>query len=161
MYKTALVIGRFQPFHNGHRYLLLKALEYADKIVIGLGSSNRRDDDNPFTYKQRIAMLHEFINQEKIEDKIVKIVPIPDVPDDKEWLNLTLQKAGEFDVSIGNNSWVSGIFKEGKIPVKNIPFYKRYILEGQKIRKLLRNGKKWENRVPGYLVDNISHFFTI
>lgn len=160
MHKRALVIGRFQPFHNGHRYLLLKALEIAENVVIGIGSSNRIDVDNPFSFKQREKMLQEFIRQEKIEDKIIKIVPIPDVPDDNAWLTLTKQKVGTFDVSVGNNSWVNSIFKKGEIPVKKVPYYKRYLLEGQKIRKLLKSGRKWENRVPDYLIDNISRLYS-
>jgi len=36
---TALIIGRFQPFHLGHLLLIKEAAKEADIIVIGIGSS--------------------------------------------------------------------------------------------------------------------------
>lgn len=155
-YKVALVIGRFQPFHNGHKYLLLKALDYADKIVIGIGSSNRKNEDNPFTFLQRKKMLKLFIENEQISGRVIGIFPSPDVPDDNEWLKDTLKRSGSVDAVIGNNDWVKGIFENAGFSVIRIPYYKRFILEGQKIRKLMKNGKSWQNRVPLYISQEFS-----
>src|SRR6185312_17484078 len=46
---VAVLIGRFQPFHNGHAILLRRALETAPKVVVVLGSSfHARSSKNPF-----------------------------------------------------------------------------------------------------------------
>lgn len=146
-----LVIGRFQPFHYGHAYLLQKALSIADKIIIGIGSSNIKNPDNPWSYKKRREMLDLFLEEKGIENKISSIIALPDNPDDNVWLKKTLKKTGSINVVIGNNDWVSGIFKGANIPVVKVNHYKRGLYEGYKIRKLMRSGEKWEGRVPKIL----------
>src|ERR1035437_5400882 len=94
-YKVGLVIGRFQPFHNGHKYLIKKALENVEKIIINIGSANILNKDNPFTFEQRKKMVEEFIRQEKLEDRVLKIVPTDDIPDNDEWAIRTIAACGE------------------------------------------------------------------
>lgn len=158
-YKIGLVIGRFQPFHKGHQYLIDRALEIAEKIVIGIGSSNVKNSNNPWSYQERKKMLELFIKKEGIANKVISIVFLPDYPNDDVWLAKTLKKTGRVDIVIGNNDWVKGIFENVKIPVITINHYKRRTLEGYKIRKLMRRQKKWEERVPSYLVDEIKMAF--
>ena len=161
-YTTGLVIGRFQPFHKGHHYLFEKALKISEKIIVGIGSSQTKNKDNPFDYKQRMRMLKLFIKNEKISQYITKIVALPDTPgDDDLWLKKTLQKTGKIDVVIGNNDWVNGIFKNANIPVLVVGHYKRYLLEGKKIRKLMSKDKNWEERVPIYLKNYIKELATL
>lgn len=38
-FDKAVVIGRFQPFHNGHAAMVRKALEEAKTVYILLGSA--------------------------------------------------------------------------------------------------------------------------
>lgn len=158
-YCTGLVIGRFQPFHLGHKYLIKKALRLCDEIVIGIGSSNRNDCNNIFSYTQRRNFIKKFIKQERLQSRIRKIIPIPDIPSDDEWLKLLLQKITP-DLVIGNNDWVNSIFKKAGLCVERVPHYKRYLFEGVKIRKLITEGKAWQDRVPKYLVDEISRSIT-
>ncbi|MDP9108408.1 MAG: adenylyltransferase/cytidyltransferase family protein, partial [Pseudomonadota bacterium] len=48
----AVLIGRFQPFHNGHASLLAAALAAAPQVVVVLGSSfHARSAKNPFTWE--------------------------------------------------------------------------------------------------------------
>lgn len=155
-YKIGIVIGRFQPFHLGHKYLIEKAIKQCDQIIIGIGSSNITDDKNPFLINKRIKMVEEFVSHEKLEGKIKKIVSIEDDPDDDVWLEKLLKKTGKIDVCIGDNDWVSGIFENAKIPVIRPGHYKRDILEGTKIRKLMNEKKEWEDRVPTYLVQMLN-----
>lgn len=152
-YKVGLIIGRFQPFHNGHSYLILKALEDIDKIIINIGSANVSNRDNPFNFKQRKKMVEEFIKKEEIGGKVLKIVPTDDIPDDDEWVRQTIAACGKIDVVVSNNdSGVNVFFERAGYKVLRVPYYKRYILEGYKIRKLMREGKSWQNRVPSYII---------
>lgn len=154
-YSIGLVIGRFQPFHKGHKYLIKKALHVSKNIKIAIGSSNVNDLDNPYDFETRKAMLELFLEKEGLRDKVISIFPSPDIPDDGKWLEDILKRAGTFDVVIGNNDWVNGIFEDAKYKVLVISHYKRNILEGKKIRQLMREGKTWEKRVPHYLKKNI------
>lgn len=150
-YKTGLIIGRFQPLHNGHVYLIKKALEICEKVIIGIGSSNMDNVDNPWRYDMRKMMIEELIKYESLQNKITKIFPSPDIADDTKWLEDVLGKVGKFDIVIGNNDWVNGIFASHGYKVLRVDYFRRDELEGQLIRKLMRENKKWEDRVPIYI----------
>lgn len=152
-YSTALVVGRFQPFHQGHWYLLQQALSVADTIVIAVGSSNVQNEDNPLTYEQRVEMLKLVLKQEKIEDRVKKIVPSPDFPEDEIWTTTLIQNAGEFEVALGNNDWTNSVLADAGYNVLPVPFLDRERYQGQYIRALFRSGGNWRARVPVYLYD--------
>ncbi len=146
-HSLGLVIGRFQPLHYGHIYLLKQALAVADAIVIGIGSSNVRDADNPFSIEQRERMLQLALKREQLDKRVFKIVTLPDYPDDVFWLKETLRRTGDIDVVIGNNSWVNGIFEQASYQVMRVPFLRRYEFEGKRIRQLLREAGKLPDRL--------------
>ncbi len=51
-------IGRFQPFHNGHKAVVDFALTRAERVAIVLGSAgSARTPKNPWTAEERIAMI--------------------------------------------------------------------------------------------------------
>lgn len=151
-YEIGLLIGRFQPFHNGHLYLIKESLKKVDLLIIGIGSSNLNDEGNPFDFGTRKKMVETVFEKEGLSDRLLKIVPIPDVPDDDEWLQITLKAVGKSDIVIGNNEWTNGIFEKAGIPVLRIAYHKRHLYEGSKIRQLLQSRERWEDRVPYYLV---------
>ena len=153
--KTALLIGRFQPFHFGHLYLIRRALAASDRLIIGIGSSNMTNVKNPLSWRLRKKMLERVIKEEKLDGKIKKIIPLKDFFNDEKWLNNVLKRTGGFDFAVGNNDWVNRIMKKGRKEVMTVPYYKRYLYEGEKIRGLISNAKPWESRVPGYLIGDI------
>jgi bifunctional NMN adenylyltransferase/nudix hydrolase len=54
----ATFICRAQPFHVGHKEVITKALEIADKVIILIGSTNQpRTIKNPFTFEERKQMI--------------------------------------------------------------------------------------------------------
>ena len=151
-YQRGLVIGRFQPFHLGHKYLIEKALEISEKIIIGIGSANKKDSVNPWQADERKMMLEEFVKQENLEKRVIEIIKLNDNPDDDVWFENLIKKTGTFDVTVGNNAWNNGIIARHGIPAVTIGFYERHRLEGIRIRQLMSLNKKWEDRVPEYLV---------
>jgi len=151
MYSTALIVGRFQPFHKGHRYLLQQALSVADSIVIAVGSSNIQNEDNPMSYETRVEMLRLVLEQEHITDCAEKIVPSPDFPDDATWLKTLVENTGSFQVALGNNDWTNAVLAAAGYNVLPVPFLDREIYQGQYIRDLFRTGGNWQERVPEYL----------
>lgn len=57
-YDVAVVIGRFQPFHLGHKDLIEFAKKVADHVIVMVGSSYiPRDIKNPFTYNERRSLI--------------------------------------------------------------------------------------------------------
>lgn len=155
-YSIGLVIGRFQPFHKGHKFLIEEALKICDKIYIGIGSSNKSDEKNPYSAKDRMSHIKKFLKEEHLEERVIKVLKLYDNPDDDVWFENLYKKIGPFDVTVGNNPWNNGIIERHGIPAVYIGFHKRHILEGIKIRDLMKQNKKWEDRVPQYLIEAIT-----
>ncbi len=63
--KVGLVHGRFQPFHNGHKFLVDKMLKECDLGVILIGSAQKKDKKNPYTLKQRKEMIMSIYKNKK------------------------------------------------------------------------------------------------
>jgi bifunctional NMN adenylyltransferase/nudix hydrolase len=62
-YKVAVLIGRFQPFHTGHRANVMQALGLADHVQILVGSSFQpRTPKNPFKFHERMEMISSSID---------------------------------------------------------------------------------------------------
>jgi len=77
------------------------------------------------------------------------IFPIPDVPNDKKWVEHVKVLVPKFDVVYSSNPLVIRLFKEKGVEVKKVK-----MLEGvssTKVRKLL-NSKGWEKLVPKEVV---------
>jgi len=150
-YQIGLIVGRFQPFHKGHLYLIKKTLFFVDKLIIGIGSANIENEDNPFSCKEREKILKAVIKHEKIEERIKNIVPLDDYMNDDLWRDKTLAVVGSFDVIVGNNEWVNRIFEKAGYPILRLGFYRRSIYEGKKIRLMMKKHTNWFTRIPKYL----------
>ncbi len=48
--KTAIYIGRFQPFHIGHKNLFLKVLKNSDQVCILVMDSQGINKKNPYSF---------------------------------------------------------------------------------------------------------------
>lgn len=103
-YNVLVFIGRFQPFHNGHKRVIDRALELADNVLVLVGSSNRsRSIRNPFTFEERKDMIERTYSKvnsahERVERYVagtqiydflprVKVRPLDDVMyNDDRWI---------------------------------------------------------------------------
>ncbi len=83
-FDIAVLIGRFQPFHNGHAALLARALATAPQVVVVLGSAHAaRNAKNPFSWQERAAMIAATLDPATQER--VSFVPLRDYYDDRRW----------------------------------------------------------------------------
>lgn len=75
--KTALIIGRWQPWHKGHRELFKKALERAERVAIGVRHTFATDGKNPFSFKE----VKQFIDDDLIKDYdgLYDIIELPNI----------------------------------------------------------------------------------
>ena len=90
MKKVGVFLARMQPVHNAHLFLVHKALEENDKVLIVLGSENKVDMlRNPYDISLREEMLRECLTDE--DNKKLEIVTLPgwsmesDKENDKTW----------------------------------------------------------------------------
>ena len=73
MSKRALFIGRWQPFHNGHKWLINQKLESGIPCTIAVRDIPP-DSKNPFTTSQTVQMI-----QEAYRDSDIEVMTISDI----------------------------------------------------------------------------------
>ena len=80
---TALLLGRWQPWHDGHLALFKRALAKTGQVAIQVrdvegSSGGEGQDDNPFSYEQISKDISKklFLSGYKInEDFVIQLVP--------------------------------------------------------------------------------------
>lgn len=77
--KLGVFLSRMQPLHNGHLGMIDKALSENDRLIILVGSSNKKEEKrNPIDISLRREILDEVIKNfpnEKKEKIIIKELP--------------------------------------------------------------------------------------
>jgi nicotinamide-nucleotide adenylyltransferase len=142
--KIGLVLGRFQPFHYGHRDLINKAFEYVDYLKIGIGSSNESGTKkNPFTIDERRSMINEAFRTIRTDNtKIYDIFDIPDINNPPKWPAHVQRIAGKFDIVFtGNLKYVAQVFLNSNISVDILIAKRTREISGTKIRKNMFSNK--------------------
>ena len=149
-YRVALFIGRFQPFHKGHLYSLKKCFELADQVIVGIGSSQESGtENNPWDFEARKAMIESL----DLQGDSLKVVALPDYPDDEVWLKEVKEGVGNFNVVVSNNEWVLSIMQKAGYKTVETGLFNRDELEGVKIRQLMKDqDESWKLRVPQEVV---------
>ncbi|MDO5651125.1 MAG: bifunctional nicotinamide-nucleotide adenylyltransferase/Nudix hydroxylase, partial [Moraxella sp.] len=82
-----IFIGRFQPFHHGHEFIVREALVRAKQVILLIGSANSpRTIKNPFTFAERKAMILQSFDTATAKRLIC--LPIDDtLYNDHKWLH--------------------------------------------------------------------------
>lgn len=76
-YATAVFVGRFQPFHDGHKSVIEQALEVADKVLVLVGSATAaRSPKNPLTFVEREILIRRSLDD--LDGKRVTVQPLRD-----------------------------------------------------------------------------------
>jgi bifunctional NMN adenylyltransferase/nudix hydrolase len=171
--RDALVfIGRFQPFHNGHKAVIDEALKQAHEVVVVVGSSfAARNIRNPFTFQERKAMIEAVYPPGRTDRGTrVKVVPVSDYPyDDNKWINAiqsivtaavpSAQDIGLIGHSKDSTSYYLNIFPKWKnhVEVPNVAG-----INATDIRKHLfggENGELFNSALPEQVKDVIREVF--
>ena len=155
--RDALVfIGRFQPFHNGHKAVIDAALKQAKEVVVVVGSSfAARNIRNPFTFQERKAMIEACFTDSKyfsydgaqgrVKSPRIHVVPVSDYPyDDNKWVN-AIQKIVDETIPHAQDVGLIGHSKDSTSYYLNIfPRWKNHVevedvggINATDIRKML------------------------
>ena len=146
----ALFIGRFQPFHNAHLIDVKKILKECDEIIIAIGSSQEKNTlENPFSYEERKEMILNVLKNYKIKN--FKIYPVPDLYNDKKWVEYIKKNLPKFDYVYSGNPWTLRCLKKYNSKVKRIKLIKG--ISSTIIRNIMIKGKNWKKLVPKEIVE--------
>jgi bifunctional NMN adenylyltransferase/nudix hydrolase len=99
-----LFIGRFQPFHLGHAFIVQEALKNVDFLLILIGSATApRSLKNPFSIEERFALLEANLNffLSRRDAKRVFVASVPDFEDDGSWKHAISEILSPFLLAYG------------------------------------------------------------
>tara|TARA_Y100000389_G_C17450446_1_gene514407 strand:- start:999 stop:1361 length:363 start_codon:yes stop_codon:yes gene_type:complete len=77
--KTAVYIGRFQPFHNGHKKLFLNALKKNSQVAILVMDSFNINNKNPFIFRTVKKIINQSLEKYKNQFIIIKVPVVSEV----------------------------------------------------------------------------------
>lgn len=75
--KYSLFIGRWQPWHKGHRWLIDQRLNSGFNVCIAIRET-AQDNSNPFTHEEVKNNIEKELF-DLVESKRVKVITIPDL----------------------------------------------------------------------------------
>ena len=156
--ERGLMIGRFQPFHRGHLYLVQQILSECNELVIAVGSSQfNYTFSNPFTAGERIHMIHETLIQENVSLDKVYIIPIPNSENNSIWFQHLKSMVPKFNVLYTGNAFVKGLVIDDKnVQIKNPDFLEEGKYNGTHIRTCIVSSKNWKKLVPNSVYRTIN-----
>jgi nicotinamide-nucleotide adenylyltransferase len=141
-----LYIGRFQPFHLGHKAVLKKILEEVNEVVVVMGSAqDSHTPQNPFTAGERLDMIYGALRDLRPRSYVI---PLQDVDRNAIWVSHVVSMAPRFDLVYSNNPLTEDLFIEAGIQVRKPPMYRRDLYSGTIIRNLMLQGGDWRSLVP-------------
>jgi cytidyltransferase-like protein len=160
--KHGIVHGRFQPPHNGHIQYILKALEQADHITIGICTPKICTEEeaqitgypctselNPFTHNERASAIEDTLRDAGISSARYTIIPFPS---DYKDIQSIIQNDKVFFISHSGD-----LDTRKKYFLEDLGYKTETILSvkdsrtesGQKIRDLIASGDPlWKSLVP-------------
>lgn len=159
MQNPGLFIGRFQPLHNGHVHALKEIFEQEEHVLIVIGSAQASyTPRNPFTASERIMMVQTVLEDLKIPCTRYQVIPVPDIHNYGLWVDHVRRFVPPFSTVYTGSKTGRQLFSQKKIPVKEVPLFKKPIHSGTEIRRRIVNDETWEKLVPPKVVQLVKRF---
>jgi nicotinamide-nucleotide adenylyltransferase len=147
------LVGRFQPFHHGHRQLVEEIATEIDELVVGIGSADASHTvRNPFTAGERTMMITGVLADVDVRQYVV---PLEDIERNAVWVSHVESMCPPFDVVYSNNPLVIQLFEEASYEVRDPNLIDRDRLRGTTIRERIVADEPWRDRVPEAVIETI------
>ena len=144
---AGLLLGRFQPFHNGHAFVLKQIFRECDEAIIVIGSAQASHDlQNPFSAGERFEMIRKALGKEAMLK--TAIIPIEDINRYPLWVAHVESRCPKFDRVYSRNPLTASLFRQGGYDVVDHELYERQHCSGTEIRRMMAEGEPWEKYVP-------------
>lgn len=147
-----LMIGRFQPFHNGHLKLAIQILTDCEELVVAIGSPGTNFSFNdPFTSGERITMIHESLKQRGLDMSRCYILPVPNSSNNYTWFAQIKSMIPRVTAIYSGNEFVR-LLLPADVHVRSPSFIRIKDFNGTRIRNLMAQNGRWKNLVPSPVV---------
>ena len=155
------MIGRFQPFHNGHLKLAEQILKDCNELIIAVGSSQFNFTfSNPFTAGERVYFIHQSLVEAKIDLSKVYVIPILNLENNAIWVQHLKSMLPKFNSIYSGNKFVQELLSSDSetFNVQTPHFYDSSNCNGTNIRMNIVMDKEWKQYVPDAVYRIISEF---
>jgi nicotinamide-nucleotide adenylyltransferase len=147
---VGVLVGRFQPFHNGHLEAVRYALKKVDYLYVVIGSSQKSHErDNPFTAGERIAMIKAALDSGGVDPARWMAIPIADTESHALWPAVLKITVPPFSRVFTNDGLTTRLMKEQGLNVEAVPYHDRSRYSATNVRNRILEMKEWEKLVPG------------
>ena len=149
-FKRIAMIARWKPVHLGQAAVLRALRGGAGQVIVGVGSSNRYNVRNPFTFEETEAMLRLVLDE--INPTVeTALYAVPDLDDGPRWRDLVLDLLGPLDLFVSANDYVRRLL-QGVYPLAHprdlVPRTRHVPIDGERVRRAMARGDPWEALVP-------------
>lgn len=144
-----LLVGRFQPFHNGHMELVHHIMRTfrPSALIIGIGSAQASHTlKDPFTAGERFEMIEAALRFEQVGT--YHIIPISDLDRHAVWVAHVSSLVPTFEQAYSSDPLTKHLFSEAGYETPDLPIFNRSTYEGSEIRRRMMAGEVWEDLVP-------------
>jgi len=153
-----LMIGRFQPFHNGHLKLAHQILNECEELIIVVGSSQFNFTfSNPFTAGERIYFIHESLVESKVDLSRVYVLPILNLENNAIWIQHLKSMLPKFDSVYSGNKFVEELLSHSSdgFGIQTPKFHNQNECNGTNIRMKIVLNRQWRDLVPNAVYEII------
>jgi nicotinamide-nucleotide adenylyltransferase len=154
---NTLIIGRFQVLHNGHVDMFKKAQALGNKLIIGIGSSDKsRTTKNPFTAEERTMMVSAALDMLGIVEYVIYY--IPDINDTERYVSHVesiIPEISAFGTTIvSGNPYTFKCFEDKGYKINQITDFE--IFCASDLREMIaEDNPYWMRCVPGTTIDTL------
>ncbi len=129
-----IVLGRFQPFHCGHAFLLSEARKLGGELVVAIGSSEADESmENPWSAEERVEMIQAWAQS---TDCQVTTVCIPDIHDPPNWVGHATEFHGDGILATSDDT-TAELYRDAGWEVAEILMNERQQFVGWRVRQTL------------------------
>lgn len=140
-----LILGRFQPLHNGHMKVIKDSYAEDKDLVIAIGSAGRSNEKkNPFSGEERKEMIENALAANDIE---ARVILIPNTDSDRHYAEHVVKHIGKKpDKVITENQWTIDLFTAAGFKVEVTD--RHFDLSATDIRDRIAKDQEWEDLIP-------------
>lgn len=143
-----ILIGRFQPFHNGHLEAVRFGLKHVDTLWIVIGSAQKSHEArNPFTASERLEMIRNTLYNTEIDPRSWYAIPVYDATHHYIWTREIDMLVPDYDIVFTNDPITTILFKEMGKSVMPVELKDRDNLSGTEIRRRIVKNEEWRHLV--------------
>ena len=146
------IVARWRPVHCGHAPVLRALCERAGHALIGIGSANRYDLRNPFTFGESCDMIRLVLAGREN----YTLIGVPDLDDGPRWRSMVIELFGALDLFVTDNPYVAHLLADDvRIcrPVEIVDPVDRVAVDGTGVRRAMARGERWQELVPRPVAD--------